>query len=723
MLICPDCHFENPDSNNFCQRCGTSLTHTICQKCGVDIPFHAPQCDVCGASNKILLWGIITTKNQESNILRLEKDGAYKVCLPTTDTARTSNGVRCDGATVSSSPEPASTSSELALANVAVNQPATKEDQTANNNSSYLLPNQDSNNLFLEPTTKHLDPNQRYTIEKINSVQPLSINSDWNFIQVQVADEHPLNPSYLKKLTQKQPELFAELGQELDSSYLSMAEYWNIVGLPTIALPYLLLQNHYPVIPQLYDAWQEEKQGIVLVEDRSQWQLLSQIWSQQDLDLLQLLWSLDEIAKLWTPLSQVGCANSLLVETNLRLDEDQSFCLQQLYIDNPNDPPQLSDLATKLQHWLNQFLQNQYEQLNDILQQAIAGTIESIEQLRNQMYELVSLEALEATNTNNQEIELDDSISSEEFSDFSLFSSESDFGEENFIYDSFIYNSEGDEQPTALLPMDLEKIDYASCTDIGSQRDHNEDFFGVRTIVTTQENFNSKTLKVRNLYIVCDGMGGHAAGEVASAMAVETLQDYFQIHWRDEFPDEATIRDGILLANQTLCEINSNNSRSGNGRMGTTLVMALIQDTKLAIAHVGDSRIYRITRKQGLEQLTVDHEVGQREINRGVEPEIAYGRPDAYQLTQALGPRDSKYIRPSINFFDIQEDCLLLLCSDGLSDNQLLEKQGESYLKPLISSSADLESGISKLIDLANQYNGHDNITAIVVRVKLKPHL
>ena len=151
MLICPDCNFENPDSNNFCQRCGTSLTHTICQTCGADIPFQAPQCDVCGTSNKILLWGIITIQNQESNILRLEKDGAYKVRQSTADKARTSNGATCDGAPVSSSPEPASTSSELALANVAVNQTATQGDQTASNNSSYFLPNQDQPKSILIP--------------------------------------------------------------------------------------------------------------------------------------------------------------------------------------------------------------------------------------------------------------------------------------------------------------------------------------------------------------------------------------------------------------------------------------------------------------------------------------------------------------------------------------------------------------------------------------------
>ena len=154
--------------------------------------------------------------------------------------------------------------------------------------------------------------------------------------------------------------------------------------------------------------------------------------------------------------------------------------------------------------------------------------------------------------------------------------------------------------------------------------------------------------------------------------------------------------------------------------MGTTLVMALLRDTHCAIAHVGDSRIYRIGRKRGLEQLTLDHEVGQREVNRGVEAEIAYGRPDAYQLTQALGPRDNNYVRPEIQSLEITEDCLLLLCSDGLSDNRLIEQNWSQYLKPLISSSANLQDGLSKFINFANEHNGHDNITAVLIRIKLK---
>jgi protein phosphatase len=214
-------------------------------------------------------------------------------------------------------------------------------------------------------------------------------------------------------------------------------------------------------------------------------------------------------------------------------------------------------------------------------------------------------------------------------------------------------------------------------------------------------------------------MGGHAGGEIASAMTVDLLQDYFETRWGDTLPDEQTIREGIVAANEAVFKINEKNLASGSGRMGTTLVLVLVQDQNIAVAHVGDSRCYGITPTQGLIQLTLDHEVGQQDILRGVDPEIAYGRPDAYQLTQAIGPRDRNYIAPDIRFFELQEDTLILLASDGLTDNQLLENYWLTNVASLLSDHSNLQQGVDRLIDFANEYNGHDNITAIVVRAKM----
>ncbi|MEO0834909.1 MAG: serine/threonine phosphatase [Cyanobacteria bacterium J06642_3] len=571
----------------------------------------------------------------------------------------------------------------------------------------------------------------RYTLQPdAGFVAPLEAvynGSEYVFLQGSVIDQHPLQKSHLATLQKQQTDLFAELSQENpDSSYLSVSQYWNLIGLPTHALPYLILEKYTPTVPKIYDAWQQQDQGVVLLPDRSQWKLMTDVWSQSQLSLLQVVWFLDEMAKLWQPLSQVSCARSLLIDNNLRVDEDQVFCLQQLYMDL-DYLPTLKDLAKTWQLCLKKSAIDCFNQLNLLLDKIVAGDIMETEQLRLELHNL-SLEQSEIESSNTDIIDTNSvntpNTSSSESDTTksqpnSISSEAASFFDET--EDEMMYSSDLEEQATAMISMHLRDISYACCTDIGSQRDHNEDFFGVKASVEKTENNTDNQINVQGLYLVCDGMGGHAAGEVASAMAVEALQKYFQTHWSSELPDHETIEEGILLANDALYQTNIDNARSGSGRMGTTLVMALLQDTQLAIAHVGDSRIYRISHKQGLEQLTLDHEVGQREINRGVEPEIAYGRPDSYQLTQALGPRENTYVRPDIQFLEIMEDCLLLLCSDGLSDNELIENHWTEHLKPLISSNANLQDGLFNLIDLANEYNGHDNITAILIRVKLKP--
>jgi protein phosphatase len=273
--------------------------------------------------------------------------------------------------------------------------------------------------------------------------------------------------------------------------------------------------------------------------------------------------------------------------------------------------------------------------------------------------------------------------------------------------------------PTVVLPNRVMSLEAFGLSDVGNSRHHNEDFFVIDNRFT--QLMDSETVQVfsRGVYILCDGMGGHAQGEVASRMAAETLALFFTEHWKEEMPSEAAVRDAICWANQTLHTLNESQTRLGAGRMGTTLVLAMLQDTQFRFAHVGDSRLYRLTHRHGLEQLTVDHEVGQREIERGVAPELAYARSDAYQLTQALGPRPEHALRPEVQSLTLTEDCVFLLCSDGITDNQLLERFQEEYLMPLLDFKTPLEEGLRKLIDLTNTENGHDNATVIGVRAKV----
>lgn len=683
MLICPQCGFENPEEHKYCQSCGISLTEKVCHECQASIPVEAKTCSFCGAVNHTVLWAIVFAK-------------------PTVLVSSSSN---------SSEPEPQQNKIKI-------------EDL-----SDFFAENQDkSANLLSKQSDLERGFNRYAMEENLNSQQQLQFvthNCEHNFLQGKVIDRYPLQKSHLAVLQKQQMELFTELSQDLSNSYLAVTQYWNLVGVPTHALPYLMLEKYTPTIPKIYDAWQEREQGIVLLPDRSEWQRLTDYWSQEPISLLQIIWFLDEMAKLWQPLSQISCAQSLLVNDNLRLDEDQAFCFQQLYMDCLDQPPTLKDLAKTWQICFTESNLDSLENLNQLLERVIAGEILEVEQLRLELHNLgLGEDEIESfdIHSNYSTVNISQPQPDNLESDYDLENPDTEpapfFDEGDADLD---YESDFEEQPTAMVPMQLRSITDASCTDIGSQRDHNEDFYGISTTINKQENNTENNLQVRGLYLVCDGMGGHAAGEVASAMAVENLQNYFATHWQQDFPDRQTIEKGILLANQTLYQTNIKNSRSGNGRMGTTLVMTLLQDTQLAIAHVGDSRIYRLTRTQGLKQLTLDHEVGQREINRGVEPDIAYGRPDAYQLTQALGPRENNYVRPDIQFMEVTEDCLLLLCSDGLCDNELLENHWQQYLQPLLSSNSNLQQGLFELVNFANEYNGHDNITAILVRVKLKP--
>lgn len=280
---------------------------------------------------------------------------------------------------------------------------------------------------------------------------------------------------------------------------------------------------------------------------------------------------------------------------------------------------------------------------------------------------------------------------------------------------------DGDDSPTVVLPMQLARLDSAGVSHVGRQRDHNEDNFNIQTEIVSTSGLVGQTFAAKGLYILCDGMGGHSGGEVASAMVVDELKRYFAKHWQGEFPDEELIRAAIASANQVVYDANESDDRLGNGRMGTTLVLVLIEATRVAFAHVGDSRLYTYSRRQGLIQRTMDHEVGQLEVLRGVEPEIAYGRPESYQLTQALGPKDSDYINPGVEFMELQEDTLFLLCSDGLSDYSLVEEYAEEKVAPLLGSQAFLEQGVSDLVHLANELSGHDNITAVAIRAKVRP--
>jgi len=537
-----------------------------------------------------------------------------------------------------------------------------------------------------------LDDQHRYQL--IGDLPTADLNDP---IEAIVIDSQPL-----------QPPILDEYRQQIGSSSAPPPEQTR--SIPAAAQPYLDLRKQYPFLPlpKIHDAWEQDGLSVVLLEERSHFPSLLSLWGGQAL-LSEVIDWLDEMVELWVALQPQNCCRSLLEIPNLRIDDDGLLCLQRLYRNDITQPVNLTDLGAV---WQTLFSQSQRTQRGDMAQlfhDVQFGVVESIADLRSRLKlireavndspaptlptlpTLINLDILP-----NWDDDLDD--------DQELTRSSSDY-------------------PTVTLPMQLIGFEDAGLTNIGSQRSHNEDCFSLQSDVKNIESPQGKTLQTQGLYILCDGMGGHAGGEVASALAVETLKTYFAENWQEQLPSEEQIREAIGQANRAIFDLNQERASSGSGRMGTTLAMALVQNNRLAIAHVGDSRIYRFTARNGLEQIMVDHEVGQREMQRGVTEGVAYARPDAYQLTQALGPRDENGIKPDINFLELNEDMLLLLCSDGLTDNDLLETYWESHLTPLLSGQMSLDIGVSHLIELANQHNGHDNITAIAIRLRFTSSL
>jgi protein phosphatase len=537
-----------------------------------------------------------------------------------------------------------------------------------------------------------LDDQQRYQLAADLPTGDLNAQ-----IEALVIDSQPLQPPILDEFYRQQ------------IGYPSAPTPGQTRSIPAAAQPYLELRKRHPFLPlpKIHDAWEQAGLSVVLLEDRSHFPSLLSLWGGPAL-LVEVIDWLDEMIELWAALQPQNCGRSLMELKNLRVDDDGLLCLQRLYADDPAQPTRLKDLG---EIWQQLFTQSQRTHRGDIAQlchDLQTGGVTSVDELRSRLKPIKEA----ANDTSAPRPEPPSLAALMNLGNVSLPAWDED------LDDSEDMTRSSSDYSTVALPMQLIGFEDAGLTDIGCQRNHNEDCFSLQSEIKKVESPQGRMLQTKGLYILCDGMGGHAGGEVASALAVDTLKTYFAENWHDRLPNEAQIREAITLANRAIFDLNQERASSGSGRMGTTLALALVQDDKLAIAHVGDSRIYRFSARNGLEQIMVDHEVGQREMQRGVEEAIAYARPDAYQLTQALGPRDESGIKPDVSFLDLNEDLLLLLCSDGLTDNDLLETHWESHLTPLLSGQMSLDVGVSHLIELANQHNGHDNITAIAVRLR-----
>ncbi|MCC5897070.1 MAG: protein phosphatase 2C domain-containing protein [Phormidium sp. BM_Day4_Bin.17] len=258
----------------------------------------------------------------------------------------------------------------------------------------------------------------------------------------------------------------------------------------------------------------------------------------------------------------------------------------------------------------------------------------------------------------------------------------------------------------------------AARTDRGPSRARNED----ACYPVTGQRSNSDQYA---LTLVCDGVGGHEGGDIASNLAIHIVEQHLRpFRDRRRHPDRdhllQGIQDAILKANDAISDRNNKEQRHGRQRMGTTLVMALAQKQDLYITHIGDSRAYLITR-HNCYPITIDDDVASREVRLGYAfYQEALQRPAAGSLIQALGMGSSNNLHPTTTHFVIDEDCICLLCSDGLSDYDRVERIWQREIQPLLDNGTNLQQAVSKLIEIANSQNGHDNVTISLLHLSVE---
>ena len=458
---------------------------------------------------------------------------------------------------------------------------------------------------------------------------------------------------------------------------------------------YLKLFAHRLHVPQPYTILENDRhlgQPLLLLESaplnlaaiaagKLKYSLMSRLDTQWDeaTPMRQLHW-LWQVAHLWQPLKSLGAANTLLDSRFVRV-EGPVVRLLELRGDR-HKPPTLSQLG---QDWLprakranpliHRFLQHWTQGLGE---ERLASIEEAIAELE---------EALAYCNRTQ-----------------------------------------------------MARFTIATATDSGPSRSHNEDACYPDPVSKQRGTEFSELSEPGEILpaIVCDGIGGHEGGEVASGQAISTLRNALQGQWSDLIAASPTatasdriersmdlLDSAIRKANTTIAHRNDREHRHERQRMGTTVVMAMVpppivQAHELYIAHVGDSRIYWIT-KTGCYQVTLDDDLACREVRLGYSLyRNALQNRAAGALVQALGMGESSALHPTISRLILDEDGVLLLCSDGLSDGDRVEQHWHEEILPVLQGKRKVGEATQSLIQLANQLNGHDNVTIGLIHYRIK---
>ncbi len=250
----------------------------------------------------------------------------------------------------------------------------------------------------------------------------------------------------------------------------------------------------------------------------------------------------------------------------------------------------------------------------------------------------------------------------------------------------------------------MRKITAKGLTDVGQKRDHNEDFFACEDGL--------------QFYVVCDGMGGHASGEVASQLAVKEVVSLVRDRRHaanSGHVSEALVRDAVTYANERVF-VEGMKSAQTEG-MGTTLVALFPREDEMIIAHVGDSRVYRLSARGDLDLLTRDHSLLNEKIDAGelsTQEEIStFAHKNV--ISRALGIRDE--VQVDTRRVPRRPGDIFLLCTDGLTD---LVDDGDIEAV-LDGNRDDLDEALECLVRMSNARGGKDNITVLAVRIDDEP--
>lgn len=451
----------------------------------------------------------------------------------------------------------------------------------------------------------------------------------------------------------------------------------SVERVPEYIIPYLRSIGHRPHVPQVYGSvaynrsgrrtstlWLLEKapiysEGVGAALAGKVMPEISEAWKGAG-SMRQLNW-LWQIANLWDPLQVEGVSRTLLHPELLRVEGGLLRAIELM--PNGDSQPKLADLGKIWKLW------HKHARIG------IAQTLAKI------CDRLIKEEVTTATQTIAL---LDEALRT--------------VGQKQFL-----------------------NCNYLTLTHSGPTREQNED----ACYPPSGEPLYQNTGYDLSLAIVCDGVGGHQGGEVASSLAIDTIRRRIESvldKSENRYPDSIAIQieNSTCVANDQISLRNDSENRQERQRMGTTMVMSLIYGHEAYLAHIGDSRAYRITRT-GCHQMTLDDDLATREVRlSGILYREALTLNSAGSLFQALGMNSSTALHPNIRRMILDEECIFLLCSDGVSDRDRVEQYWQSEILPVLEGKVDLKTACQRMINMANSRNGHDNATVALVHCQVK---